>query len=55
MRPTYWLPYDHNMPYEDRVNQVLEWLLYPKHKRPNLVTLYFSLVDDYGFFFFLFL
>ena len=50
--PTYSLPYDKSAPYADRVEQVLEWLQLPDDQRPNLVTLYFSLVDtaghDYG-------
>lgn len=52
MQPDYWMPFDDDMPDEDRVRQVLEWLALPEEQRPSLVTLYFSDVDtaghDYG-------
>jgi len=48
IRPSYWLPYDGSFPNEDRVELVLEWLALPAAQRPNFITLYFSIVDDYG-------
>lgn len=48
LRPTYWLPYDHDMPGEARVAQVLNWLDLPPDARPSFLTLYFSRVDSNG-------
>lgn len=48
VRPTYWRPYDGQVPNTDRIQQVLEWLSLPIKQRPHLVTLYFSLVDRDG-------
>ncbi len=46
LRPTYWAPYDHERPNDDRVDQVLAWLQAPQ--RPSFLTLYFSDVDSAG-------
>lgn len=48
LRPTYWLPYDHRLPNEDRVDRVLQWMDLPPPDRPSFVTLYFSDVDSAG-------
>lgn len=45
-RPTYWFPYEHSKPKEERVTQVLDWLAMPDDKRPSLITLYFHDVDS---------
>ena len=34
------------MPHRERVQQVIDWLALPADKRPDLVTLYFSVVDS---------
>lgn len=51
-RPSYWLPFDGDLPAADRVEQVLDWLDLPAVERPSFLTLYFSDVDhaghDYG-------
>lgn len=47
-RPTYWKRYDHNVPHEERIAQVMDWMNLPPEERPHLVTLYFSMVDDAG-------
>jgi len=47
-RPSYWLPYQDDLPNERRVDQVLEWLARPEAERPRFLTLYFSLVDSAG-------
>jgi predicted AlkP superfamily pyrophosphatase or phosphodiesterase len=47
-QPTYWLPYKEEMPNEDRVKQVLDWLALPEGERPSFITLYFSDVDTAG-------
>ncbi|MEM6726573.1 MAG: ectonucleotide pyrophosphatase/phosphodiesterase [Bacteroidota bacterium] len=48
IRPDYYFNYDRSVPNEDRVNQVLEWLAYPKVKRPQMITMYFSDMDNVG-------
>ena len=48
VRPTYWKPFDAQMPNAARVQQVLEWLAIPGSDRPALVTLYFDEVDHAG-------
>ena len=48
IRPTYYKIYDGGVPNGARVSQVLDWLALPLGERPNLVTLYFSLVDTAG-------
>ena len=45
-RPTYWSPYEHNKPNEERVARVLEWLAMPAKQRPQLMTVYFSDIDS---------
>ncbi len=47
-RPTYYFPYDHNIKNEVRVKQTLDWLTLPAKKRPHIITLYFSDMDDIG-------
>ena len=46
VRPTYWYPFNGNVPGENRVTQALEWLELPADKRPHLITLYFEDVDE---------
>ncbi|MEJ2535295.1 MAG: ectonucleotide pyrophosphatase/phosphodiesterase [Gammaproteobacteria bacterium] len=48
VRPTHWRRYDKQVPGEERVGQVLEWLAEPPQTRPHLVTLYFEAVDDHA-------
>lgn len=48
VRPTYWRPFDQSVSGADRVAQVLEWLDAPAHRRPDLATLYFDIVDTAG-------
>jgi alkaline phosphatase D len=47
-RPTYYYKYDGEIPNEQRVAQVVEWLKLPKPERPHFITLYFSDVDHAG-------
>lgn len=51
-RGTYWTPYQDDMPHEERVNRIHDWLRLPEADRPSFLTLYFSDVDtaghDYG-------
>lgn len=47
-RPTYYKAYEHELPYEKRVEQVLTWLDMPDGKRPQFLSLYFDQPDSYG-------
>jgi predicted AlkP superfamily pyrophosphatase or phosphodiesterase len=48
VRPGLWQAYDGSVSNVDRVKSVLAWLDLPVEKRPQLLTLYFSAVDDAG-------
>ena len=45
VRPTFYRPYDAQIPNDARVSTVLEWLRLPDDRRPHLITLYFSQLD----------
>ena len=47
-RPTNYYDFDSKITHETRVNQALDWLALPAKKRPHLITLYFSDMDDSG-------
>lgn len=47
-RPTRWTPYEHNKPYEERVEEVLAWFDGPEALRPRFAAVYFDLVDTIG-------
>ena len=47
-RPSYWLPFDGDLPAADRVEQIFAWLELPAEERPSFLTLYFSDVDHAG-------
>ncbi len=44
--PTHWFEFDQDVPGEERVDQVLEWLSESPETRPHLITLYFEEVDQ---------
>lgn len=46
--PTFWKPYEHTLPHEQRVDAVLGWLDLPKEQRPTMYTMYLSDVDSAG-------
>ena len=46
VRPTFVKDYDGSVPNAQRVKTVLDWLKLPAERRPHLLTLYFSEVDD---------
>jgi len=48
IRPTYYYKYDGKIKNEARVTETLKWLALPPKKRPHLITLYFSDMDDTG-------
>lgn len=47
-RPSRWMRYDGNMPYDARVDSVLAWLALSRPERPRLITLYFEEPDGTG-------
>lgn len=48
VRPSYYYPYNGNVPNLTRVSKVFEWLQLPETERPRLITLYFSDMDNTG-------
>ncbi len=46
--PTYCMIYEHEKPFEDRANQVVEWLQLPEEKRPHLSMWYLHEPDATG-------
>jgi predicted AlkP superfamily pyrophosphatase or phosphodiesterase len=48
IRPSYYRVYDGKIENEKRVAQVIEWLRLPEKRRPHLITMYFSDMDDTG-------
>jgi predicted AlkP superfamily pyrophosphatase or phosphodiesterase len=48
VRPTFYKAYNGKVPNELRVDTILSWLDLPQDKRPTMLTLYFSLIDDAG-------
>ena len=47
-QPTFWRSWDGKVPAEMRVDKALGWFDLPVDKRPTMITLYFSDVDDAG-------
>jgi alkaline phosphatase D len=45
LHPDYYLPYDEEVPFGERVDQVLAWLRLPERERPHFITLYLSSPD----------
>jgi predicted AlkP superfamily pyrophosphatase or phosphodiesterase len=48
VRPAYWKLYDHNFPYEQRIDTIIHWLSLPTEKRPQLIMWYFDEPDSSG-------
>ena len=48
VRPTFFREYNGKVPNDLRVDTILSWLDLPPEKRPTILTLYFSDVDDAG-------
>jgi predicted AlkP superfamily pyrophosphatase or phosphodiesterase len=46
--PDYYKIYEHSVPNESRIEQVLAWLNLPDNSRPRFISLYFSILDDIG-------
>jgi predicted AlkP superfamily pyrophosphatase or phosphodiesterase len=45
LRPDYYFPYEEEIPYQSRIDQVMAWLKLPEKERPRFITLYFSSPD----------
>ncbi len=45
---SFWKDYQHNFPFKQRVDTVLNWLNLPEKERPHLILLYFHEPDSYG-------
>ena len=48
MTPDYYFHYSKQGDYQDRIDQIIQWLSLPKAQRPRFVASYFSLVDSMG-------
>ncbi len=46
--PTYWKKYQHDFPYDQRIDTVVHWFSLPSARRPHLVMLYFDQPDGVG-------
>ncbi len=46
--PTYWKKYDHNFPFEQRIDSVIAWLQLAEEKRPHLIMWYMHEPDAIG-------
>ena len=47
-RATYWMPYEHGMPNDERVARTLDWITRSEGEAVSFATLYFSDVDSAG-------
>lgn len=47
-RPDYFHFYEHNRPYIDRINGIIDWLNLPDSERPKFITVYFDAADTDG-------
>ncbi|MDX5438396.1 MAG: ectonucleotide pyrophosphatase/phosphodiesterase, partial [Pontibacter sp.] len=45
---TYWYTYREDIPFEQRVQTIVNWLELPEEKRPHLITFYLPEVDHAG-------
>lgn len=43
-----WKKYDHDFPFNARIDSVVKWFSFPEEKRPHLIMLYFHEPDDTG-------
>ena len=48
IRPTLWEKYNHNLPFEARIDSIYTWLSLPKTQRPHLVMWYYHESDAIG-------
>jgi alkaline phosphatase D len=45
VRPSIWTPYQHEKPYQERIDEVLAWYDVPDTERPRFAAVYFDRVD----------
>ena len=45
VRPSIWTPYQHEKPYQERIDEVLAWYDVPDAERPRFAAVYFDRVD----------
>lgn len=48
MQQSIWNKYQHNLPYEQRIDSVIHWLSLPEEQRPHLITWYMDEPDSKG-------
>ena len=48
IQPSYWKTYDHDFPFNQRIDTVIVWLQLPEEKRPHLITWYMHEPDSKG-------
>ena len=48
IHPSIWKKYEHNFPFESRIDSIVSWFSLPKYKRPSLCLLYFHEPDATG-------
>lgn len=46
--PSLWKKYNHNFPFEQRIDSVISWLQFPEEKRPHLIMWYMDEPDGVG-------
>ena len=46
--PSYWKPFDSSVPFEDRIDTVINWLKLPEKERPHFIAWYFEEPDAVG-------
>ncbi len=48
VRPSFWYKYDWTIPFENRIDSVVNWLSLPEPERPHLIMWYYSEPDHTG-------
>jgi len=48
MQPTYWKKYNHDMPFDSRIDTVISWLHKPLESRPKFIMWYLHQPDSWG-------
>lgn len=48
IQPSIWKKYEHNFPFEQRIDSVISWLQLPEEQRPHLITWYMHEPDGVG-------
>jgi len=48
LRPTFWKPYDYSVPFEQRLEELIDWLKLPVRQRPAVITFYLEETNSVG-------